>query len=214
MQVPKIENPLIRRGLANARNAITSPKAAEFAKTTVCAISVETTLKALGRPAFIYYDKHANGQSKKYAATKELLYQSFCLGLYLSFIKPIKKRVYSFMSEKAKNSKENGAENTRKLKLFDDWQNKIKNAPDKNARKLTQKAFHKALSIDKDLHFGKGVSELSSIISTVFILALCAPILSQIILHPVMDLLFKNNGNKKVANNNLQQQGKNISVKA
>lgn len=210
MQVPKIENPMIRRGLA----AITSPKAAEFAKTTVCAISVETTLKALGRPAFIYYDKHANGQSKKYAATKELLYQSFCLGLYLSFIKPIKKRVYSFMSEKAKNSKENGAENTRKLKLFDDWQNKIKNAPDKNARKLAQKAFHKALSIDKDLHFGKGVSELSSIVSTVFILALCAPILSQIILHPVMDLLFKNNGNKKVANNNLQQQGKNISVKA
>lgn len=210
MQVPKIENPMIRRGLA----AITSPKAAEFAKTTVCAISVETTLKALGRPAFIYYDKHANGQSKKYAATKELLYQSFCLGLYLSFIKPIKKRVYSFMSEKAKNSKENAAENTRKLKLFDDWQNKIKNAPDKNARKLAQKAFHKALSIDKDLHFGKGVSELSSIVSTVFILALCAPILSQIILHPVMDLLFKNNGNKKVANNNLQQQGKNISVKA
>lgn len=204
---------MIRRGLANVRGAITSPKAAEFAKTTVCAISVETTLKALGRPAFIYYDKHANGQSKKYAATKELLYQSFCLGLYLSFIKPIKKRVYGFMSKHAKNSKENGAENTRKLELFDNWQNKIKNAPDKNSRKLTQKAFHKALALDKDLHFGKGVSELSSIVSTVFILALCAPILSQIILHPVMDLIFKNNGQKKNANNN-SHQGKNISVKA
>ena len=67
------------------KSILTNPKAAEFAQNTINAIAVETTLKAIGRPTFIYYDKNANGNSKKYAATKELLYQSFCLGLYLRY---------------------------------------------------------------------------------------------------------------------------------
>ena len=85
-------------------NILTNPKAAEFAQNTICAISVETTLKALGRPTFIYFDKNANGRSKKYAATKELLYQSFCLGLYLGFINKVKKPVYKLISNKFFNS--------------------------------------------------------------------------------------------------------------
>ena len=190
MQVSKIQNPFIRKSLINIRNTISNPQMAAFAQTTACAITVETTLKALGRPAFIYYDKHANNRSKKYAATKELLYQSFCLGLYLSFINPIKNNVYKFLSKKARASKTNGAENTRKLDLFDAELLKIKNAKSKNEKKLAQERFNKLLTINKDLRFGKGVRELSSILSTVFILALCAPILSQIILHPVMNMIF------------------------
>ena len=54
------------------KSILTNPKAAEFAQNTINAIAVETTLKALGRPTFIYYDKNANGNSKKYAATKEV----------------------------------------------------------------------------------------------------------------------------------------------
>ena len=79
-----------QKALIKIRNVVANPKAAEFARNTVCAIAVETSLKAAGRPAFIYYDKHANKQSKKYAATKEFLYQSFCLGLYLSLINKFK----------------------------------------------------------------------------------------------------------------------------
>ena len=84
----------VQQNLIKIRKVLANPKAAEFAQNTVCAIAVETTLKAAGRPAFIYYDKHANEQSKKYAATKELLYQTFCLGLFLGFIKPVKNFVY------------------------------------------------------------------------------------------------------------------------
>ena len=36
------------------KRLLTNPKAAQFAQSTICAISVETTLKALGRPTFIY----------------------------------------------------------------------------------------------------------------------------------------------------------------
>ena len=60
----------IQKTMIGIRRVTSNPKAAAFAQNTVCAIAVETTLKALGRPAFIYYDKNANDISKKYASTK------------------------------------------------------------------------------------------------------------------------------------------------
>ena len=169
------------------KSILTNPKAAEFAQNTINAIAVETTLKAIGRPTFIYYDKNANGNSKKYAATKELLYQSFCLGLYLGFINKVKKPVYGFV----KNHFFKAKEDIEKLDLFDTFQKQIDE-----------------VHTDKRYKLGKGVHEFSSIISTVFILALCAPILSQIILHPVMDLIFKKDkkGGKNVAKTENTQQ--------
>ena len=153
-------------------------------------MAVETTLKASFRPTFIYCDKHANKQSKKYAATKEFLYQTFCLGLYLSLIKPFKNKTYDILSKKlaAKDP-----EDKRKLDLYNAFQEKIKQAKDKTSKRQLEDRFTHLLHTNKDYHFGKGVKELSSILSTVFILALCAPITSQIVLHPVMDLLFKKN---------------------
>ena len=109
------------------KRLLTNPKAAQFAQSTICAISVETTLKALGRPTFIYFDKNANGRSKKYAATKELLYQSFCLGLYLGFINKVKKPVYGFIKNHFFKTKED----IEKLDLFDTFQKQIDEAKTK-----------------------------------------------------------------------------------
>ena len=172
------------------KRLLTNPKAAQFAQSTICAISVETTLKALGRPTFIYFDKNANGRSKKYAATKELLYQTFCLGLFLGFIKPVKNKVYKAMTNwQAKKN----PENKRKIDLYNAFQDKIEKATDKTQKRNLRRKFAHLLHTDPDYHYGKGLRELSSIMSTVFILALCAPILSQIILHPVMDMIFGKN---------------------
>lgn len=182
MKVTPVQENLIR-----LRKVLANPKVASFAQNTVCAIAVETTLKATGRPAFIYYDKHANEQSKKYAATKELLYQTFCLGLFLGFIKPVKAKVYSAMS---KWQAAKSPENKRKIDLYDSFQAKINNAATKTEKDALERRFTHLLHTNKDYRFGKGLKELSSIASTVFILALCAPILSQIILHPVMNLIF------------------------
>ena len=180
----------VQKALIKTRKVIANPRAAEFAKNTVCAMAVETTLKASFRPTFIYCDKHANKKSKKYAATKEFLYQTFCLGLYLSLIKPFKNKTYDILSKKlaAKDP-----EDKRKLDLYNAFQEKIKQAKDKTSKRQLEDRFTHLLHTNKDYHFGKGVKELSSILSTVFILALCAPITSQIVLHPVMDLLFKKN---------------------
>ena len=178
----------VQQNLIKLRKILTKPKIVAFAQDTVCAIAVETTLKATGRPAFIYFDKNANEQSKKYAATKEFLYQSFCLGLYLGFIKPVRARVYNMMS---KWQAAKSPENKRKIDLYDNYQEQIKNASDKIQKDKLERRFTHLLHTNKDYRFGKGLKELSSIGATVFILALCAPILSQMILHPVMDLLFK-----------------------
>ena len=175
----------VQENLMKVRKVLANPKVASFAQNTVCAIAVETTLKATGRPAFIYYDKNANEQSKKYAATKELLYQTFCLGLFLGFIKPVKNKVYNAAKD---------PENKRKLNLYDSFQAQINNATTKKEKNALERKFTHLLHTNKDYRYGKGLKELSSIASTVFILALCAPILSQIILHPVMDLIF---GKKK-----------------
>ncbi len=177
----------VQKNLISLRKVLANPHAADFAQNTVCAIAVETTLKAAGRPAFIYYDKHANEQSKKYAATKELLYQTFCLGLFLGFIKPVKNKVYKAMTNwQAKKD----PENKRKIDLYNAFQDKIEKATDKTQKRNLRRKLAHLLHTDPDYHYGKGLRELSSIMSTVFILALCAPILSQIILHPVMDMIF------------------------
>lgn len=187
----------VKENLSTIQRLLANPKAAAFAQNTVCAIAVETTLKATGRPAFIYYDKHANAQSKKYAATKELLYQTFCLGLFLGFIKPVKNKVYEKMS---KWQAAKSPENKRKIDLYNAFQNKIDKATNKNEKKALEEKLAELLHNNKDYHFGKGLKELSAIVSTVFILALCAPILSQIILHPVMDLIFGKNKTQNAKN--------------
>lgn len=191
----------IQKTMIGIRRVTSNPKAAAFAQNTVCAIAVETTLKALGRPAFIYYDKNANGRSKKYAATKEFIYQSFCLGLYLSLIDKFKGIAYNKLSKHLANK---DPENKRKLDLFDTEQAKINAAP-KEKKAAMEKVFHTMIQKNSDLKFGKGVKELSSIGATVFILALCAPILSQIILHPVMNLIFKNDKKQLKVAQNVQQ---------
>ena len=56
---------------------------------TAARVSIETTLKSIGRPGFILIDKDIDSETKKYAATKEFFYQVICLGVYLALIPPI-----------------------------------------------------------------------------------------------------------------------------
>ena len=53
---------------------------------TTAQVSIETGLKAVGRPAFTLADTHVDKETRKYSAFKELLYQLLCLGIYLAVI--------------------------------------------------------------------------------------------------------------------------------
>ena len=119
----------------------------------------------------------------------------------MSLIDKFKGIAYNKLSKHLANK---DPENKRKLDLFDTEQAKINAAP-KEKKAAMEKVFHTMIQKNSDLKFGKGVKELSSIGATVFILALCAPILSQIILHPVMNLIFKNNKKQLKVAQHVQQ---------
>ena len=53
---------------------------------TTAQVSIETGLKAVGRPAFTLADTHVDKETRKFSAVKELLYQLLCLGIYLAVI--------------------------------------------------------------------------------------------------------------------------------
>ncbi len=67
-------------------NMITSNKFQTIAQNTDACVKLETSLKAVGRPTFTLMDKHTDKETRKYAATKEFLYQILCLGIYLAII--------------------------------------------------------------------------------------------------------------------------------
>ena len=69
---------------SNSLNNITS--------NTNSQVMLETTLKSIGRPGFILIDNEINEDTKRYAATKEFLYQATCLLIYATLVVPVFKR--------------------------------------------------------------------------------------------------------------------------
>lgn len=70
-------------------NFLNSPAMIATAQNTKAAVTIETGLKAAGRPAFTMMDKNVDEKTRRYSAAKELLYQSLCLGIYLALIIPV-----------------------------------------------------------------------------------------------------------------------------
>lgn len=190
---------------------VSSPRTAEFVENTYIALSVETLLKMTGRPAFIYMDKKADKESKKYASAKEFLYQAICLALYVSLIPPIKKLFFNGFSKML--NKNHG----EALKAFKTGHKAVDNAKEAyikegsfvqrtlsllkikknekiiNARKIFKDAerhFGELLKEkDSPLHFGKGVKEAGAIAASILMLTVLAPQISHYIIHPLMKAL-------------------------
>ena len=70
-------------------DAITSNAFQTIAQNTDACVKIETSLKAIGRPAFTLIDKNTDKETRKYSATKELLYQLLCFGIYVAVIPPV-----------------------------------------------------------------------------------------------------------------------------
>ena len=74
------------------KNIVTSSQLANVAQNTAQSVTVETTLKAIGRPGFILIDNDIDADTKQYAAAKEFLYQATCLAVYMALIVPVFKK--------------------------------------------------------------------------------------------------------------------------
>lgn len=189
-------------------NFLTSPTMVSTAQNTKAAVSIETALKAGGRPAFTMMDKNVDEKTKKYAATKELLYQTLCLGIYLALIIPffkmktfgIYKKIFKDMPD-FKNFKDAQEYlNYFKLATLEKRADRVKDPlfkklPDHLKKDLDKpdisKAELKRLKdadkeyIPKYIH-AKGSIEFSSIVGSIIGLTILAPELSHLVLHPIM----------------------------
>ena len=189
-------------------NLLTNPKMVATAQNTKSAVSIETGLKAVGRPAFTMMDNNVDEKTKNYAATKEFLYQALCLGIYMLLIIPvfkmktfgIYKKIFKDMPDfqKFKNAKE--YLNYFKLATMEKRADRIKDPifkqlpehlqkdldkPDLSKEELRKLREQKKEYIPKYIH-AKGSIEFSSIIGSIVGLTILAPEISHLVLHPIM----------------------------
>lgn len=186
-------------------NILTNPAFANFAMNTKYTVTTESIFKATGRPAAIMLDKNVDLDTRKYAATKEGLYQLLCLGIYLTMIPLVfKKYGFKIAQKILKNDKD-----LPKFKDANEYLTYAKLASrkksDRNDEKLLSKISdnlkaeegdslslkQRLLSEDTPPEFpvAKGAIELSNLVGTVIGLAWIASELSNHILHPIMKTL-------------------------
>jgi hypothetical protein len=70
-------------------NLLSNQTLTRIAQSTSSSVSIETGLKAVGRPSFILMDGDIEPETKKYAAVKEFIYQATCLATYMLLIIPV-----------------------------------------------------------------------------------------------------------------------------
>lgn len=192
--------------------AITSNNFQTLAQNTDACVKIETGLKAVGRPAFTLADKNTDKETRKYAASKEFLYQILCLGIYMAIIPPIFKKggfkAFKWMSAnqnlpKFENAKQVLAYNRlarmhkaervlpKNKKFMDLITDDLVNPKDNTKLKdyLLTKPHGTLKNSGKLFPEAKGAIELSSIVGSVLGLTILAPELSHLVLHPIMKFI-------------------------
>ena len=187
-------------------------------------VTLETTMKSIGRPGFILIDNNIDPDTKKYAAAKEFLYQATCLALYALLVVPIFKegafklgpkifKDYAPDFAKFKNSAEYFKYRKYAEKPFES--DRINN---NKINKIFNEELATELKTKKEpemFNRVKGTIEVGNILGSVLGLAVLAPQVSHAIIHPCLRMLGmepkKDNSQKQIATN---QQPQKLDTKA
>lgn len=184
-------------------NILTNQSMVNLAQNTAARVSIETGLKAVGRPGFILADKDLDKETKKYASAKEFLYQAICLGVYLALIPTVFKKGSFAAAKKFIYKDTKGFE---KFKNADDFLNFHKLASMEKAERINavsdtnvikqykdRPELLKALEIEDNpankYYLQKGVIEGGSLAGSILGLAIIAPEVSHRLIHPIMKVL-------------------------
>lgn len=204
--------------------ALTNPMLVNVAQNSDASVICKTTVNAIGRPSFILIDNNIDNDTKKFAATKEFLYQATCLAIYMFVIVPIfKKGGFKLAKEKIFKNTE-GFEHFKSFKEYIHYR-KLANNTNVNNRiqTLNKDIPHKNCKV-KDMYNDtlitelkkenpnkfnsvKGAVDLSNIIGSVVGLAMVAPIVSQSLIHPVLKFvgLEKNVEDNKIKTDDINE---------
>lgn len=185
--------------------AITNPTLVNIAQNTDASVTTKTVVNAIGRPGFILVDNNIDLETKKFAATKEFLYQGTSLLVYMALIVPLfKKGGFKF----AKNYIFKNSEGFEHFKNFNEYMHYRKHAGITNVnnrlKTLDKDILNKNCKVedmynetllaelrkDKPDQFNtvKGAVDLCNIIGSVVGLSLLAPNVSQALIRPVLKI--------------------------
>ena len=181
--------------------ALSATTFVNLAQNTAASVSIETTLKSIGRPGFILIDNDIDSKTKKYAATKEFFYQVICLAVYLAVIPPIFK-AGSFRLGKKIYGKEHPEfykfKNVKEYLEYHKFAKKIYNDRKASLSKIksSKKFMHDGLREDllnnerpETYDLIKGSVEAGTLVGSILGLAILAPEISHHLIHPIMKAL-------------------------
>lgn len=202
---------------SNSLNNITS--------NTNSQVMMETTLKSIGRPGFILIDNDIENDTKKYAAAKEFLYQATCLLVYAALVVPVFKRGAFKLAKKV--FADSGIPNFQSLKQYNHYLKLCDSSLNNRQRTLekeikgvykTDSKGNKVKKLVKDEYDEialnelnkenpdkftdlKGAIEFGNIVGSVFGLAILAPQVSHVFIHPALKFLGLEDKKPKTKNN-------------
>ena len=157
------------------QNIITNPNLFNVASNTASQMACKIGVQSVGQPAFVLANNQLDSQTKKYSATKELLYQLLCLGINFAIVIPIfQKNAFRIAKKLYKNEPVfNMFKNVKEFKKYNELETDI----EKNTFLNNIKSDYKPTA--DDMAFGRGITNLVSIIGSVLGFAILAPLTSK-----------------------------------
>lgn len=180
---------------------ITNPYLVNIAQSSDASVATKTTVNSVGRPGFILIDKNIDLETKKFAATKEFLYQATSLLVYMALIVPIFKNGAFKIAKKYLYKGEQGFSKFRNAKEYLDYRKfaeKTKNdriqslGKDHSVDKFKHDNLREALINEvtpEKYNNVKGAIEVGNIVGSIVGLSVLAPNVSQILIRPVLKVL-------------------------
>ena len=180
---------------------ITNPYLVNIAQSSDASVATKTTVNSVGRPGFILIDKNIDLETKKFAATKEFLYQATSLLVYMALIVPIFKNGAFKIAKKYLYKGEQGFSKFRNAKEYLDYRKfaeKTKNdriqslGKDHSVDKFKHDNLREALINEvapEKYNNVKGAIEVGNIIGSIVGLSVLAPNVSQVLIRPVLKVL-------------------------
>ena len=194
--------------LSAITNTIANQHLANIALNPIAQVSIETTLKAIGRPAAILVDKDISPDTKQYAASKEFLYQATCLLTFLGIIVPLFRKGGFQLAKKVLFKDKPEFQKFENVKEFDHYMKLTKKSIEDRRLTLQKEKVKDKYHPDvrKDLETNENPETYPLIVSTIGVfnlmgsvlgLAVLAPQVSHMFIHPALRLLGLEEKNKK-----------------
>ena len=180
---------------------ITNPYLVNIAQSSDASVATKTTVNSVGRPGFILIDRNIDLETKKFAATKEFLYQATSLLVYMALIVPIFKNGAFKIAKKYLYKGEQGFSKFKNAKEYLDYRKF-----DEKTKNDRIQSLGKDHSVDKFKHDNlrealinevtpekynniKGAIEVGNIVGSIVGLSVLAPNVSQVLIRPVLKVL-------------------------